>query len=275
MSTDWRAGLWASVDIETTGAGPEDCIVEIAVVLWGAGRRAAQASWSALVNPMMPIPAEATAVHGITDAMVRDLPTIESHRADIERLLDDADIVTGYNLYAFDEPFIERELPGIFKGRHIIDPFVVVRSSHVGKFWKSDFVDRSCAICDEDKPESERSTAKPAGRHALSSVVERFGCGGPESGFEAQAHRAAWDALLASRVLCEVVGFCSSDAATCEARLRAEKARQDAEHDAFRERMKGNDAAKRERRKASLALRVQELEAKVRRLQAQLGEVAA
>lgn len=57
-------------DTETTGPNPlEDRIVTAAVVVRGGGREDREFSW--LINPGIPIPAEATEVHGITDAMVQ------------------------------------------------------------------------------------------------------------------------------------------------------------------------------------------------------------
>ncbi len=53
------------LDTETTGLGDEACIVEIAVI-----SASGDVLLNTLVNPRVPIPAEATAVHGITDAMV-------------------------------------------------------------------------------------------------------------------------------------------------------------------------------------------------------------
>ena len=61
------------IDVETTGFRPwADRIVEVACVLLDGCRVAGR--WSTLVNPGMPIPAEATAVHGITDGMVAAAP---------------------------------------------------------------------------------------------------------------------------------------------------------------------------------------------------------
>ena len=69
------------VDTETTGLLPDCKVVEIAtqdLVLdavgsgWRKGR-----TWSTLVNPGVPIPPEASAVHHITDDMVRNAPPID------------------------------------------------------------------------------------------------------------------------------------------------------------------------------------------------------
>ena len=57
-------------DTETTGPNPlEDRIVTAAIVVRGGGKEKRDFSW--LINPGIPIPAEATEVHGITDEMVQ------------------------------------------------------------------------------------------------------------------------------------------------------------------------------------------------------------
>lgn len=69
MSTfaDVRKLAW---DTETTGPNPlEDRIVTAAIVVRGGGREDRVFSW--LINPGVPIPAEAAEFHGVTDAMVQ------------------------------------------------------------------------------------------------------------------------------------------------------------------------------------------------------------
>jgi len=61
------------VDVETTGWNPtRDAILEIACVTIDDG--AIADSWSSLVQPGRPVPAEATRIHGITDAMLVSAP---------------------------------------------------------------------------------------------------------------------------------------------------------------------------------------------------------
>ena len=63
------------IDVETTGFSPAaDRIVELACALVDGGR--VVAGWATLVDPGMPIPTYATAVHGITDEMVAGAPGI-------------------------------------------------------------------------------------------------------------------------------------------------------------------------------------------------------
>ena len=61
----WHEGPLAGFDLETTSADPETArIVTAAIVVRGEGRAPETLTW--LVNPGIDIPAEATAVHGIT-----------------------------------------------------------------------------------------------------------------------------------------------------------------------------------------------------------------
>ncbi|WP_439947251.1 exonuclease domain-containing protein [Streptomyces sp. BBFR109] len=64
---DVRKAAW---DTETTGPDPlTDRIVTAAFIVRGGGREDRVFSW--IINPGVPIPAEATAVHGIDDALVQ------------------------------------------------------------------------------------------------------------------------------------------------------------------------------------------------------------
>ncbi|HDG4082628.1 TPA: 3'-5' exonuclease [Staphylococcus aureus] len=58
------------LDTETTGLGDNAEIVEIAII-----DASGKALLNTLVRPSKPIPAEATAIHGINDEMVKDAPT--------------------------------------------------------------------------------------------------------------------------------------------------------------------------------------------------------
>lgn len=98
----------ASIDIESTGVDPvKDRIIEFAAaVLNPDGSRS---RWCQRFNPGVPIPAEATAIHGITDADVADLPPFADFARRIVRALSGKDIA-GYNLRRFDLPILDEEL---------------------------------------------------------------------------------------------------------------------------------------------------------------------
>lgn len=95
-------------DLETTGTSPDrDRIVEIGLVR--VEPDGARRSFRTLVNPEMPIPAPATAVHGISDDDVRDAPVLAAVAPGIVALFEGADLC-GFNSVGFDAPLLEAEL---------------------------------------------------------------------------------------------------------------------------------------------------------------------
>ncbi|MCB1182650.1 3'-5' exonuclease [bacterium] len=114
----------AVFDLETTGIDVEkDRIVQLAIIRvepYGTRR-----TFETLVNPERPIPPEATAVHGIKDADVRDAPTFAQVRREVEELLADADLA-GFNSVNFDQPLLMAEMKRAgseleFRGRRHLD----------------------------------------------------------------------------------------------------------------------------------------------------------
>jgi DNA polymerase III subunit epsilon len=103
------------LDTETTGLDPAtDRVIELALVKFEYSRTTGEvgrvlAVYDGLEDPGVPIPPESTALHGITDEMVRGQRLDESA---IERLLDGVGLVIAHNA-AFDRPFTERRLPGL------------------------------------------------------------------------------------------------------------------------------------------------------------------
>lgn len=111
-------------DLETTGPRPEvDRIVEMAFVKLlpdGETERL-----RLLINPGMPIPAAASAIHGITDAMIADAYTFAAASKEVEWFIGEADLA-GFNVLRFDLPMLEAEFkragsPWSSEGRHIVD----------------------------------------------------------------------------------------------------------------------------------------------------------
>ena len=92
------------VDTETTGMSPADghALVEVAAVVLENG--AIGETWSSLVRPGRPIPPDATAVHGITDAMVADAPDPSRVAAELRRRCGDH--LVGFHNHSFDLPFV-------------------------------------------------------------------------------------------------------------------------------------------------------------------------
>jgi DNA polymerase III subunit epsilon len=94
------------LDTETTGLNRDgsDRIVEIAII-----NSAGNALLNTLVNPEMPIPAEATAIHGITDEMVADSPTLDTLTSQLTEILSGKTIIiynAGYDVSFLPESVI-------------------------------------------------------------------------------------------------------------------------------------------------------------------------
>lgn len=97
----------AFIDLETTGVNiSNDRIVEIAIVkvLPDDTRQVKRK----LINPLMPIPAGASDVHGITDEMVKDAPSFKQVANELKQFLDNCDL-GGYNSNRFDVPMLIEE----------------------------------------------------------------------------------------------------------------------------------------------------------------------
>ena len=96
---------YAVVDVETTGTSIEaDEIVSLAVLRLDADGRELD-RFASLVRPAGPIPAEATAVHGIDDAAVRGAPTFAELAAELRALLEGA-VFVAHNA-DFDLPLVQ------------------------------------------------------------------------------------------------------------------------------------------------------------------------
>lgn len=97
----------AFIDLETTGVNlSTDRIVEIAIVKINPdGNRQVKRK---LINPEMPIPKNASDVHGISDQMVKDAPTFKQAGNEIKQFLDQCDL-GGYNSNRFDIPLLMEE----------------------------------------------------------------------------------------------------------------------------------------------------------------------
>ena len=95
-------------DLETTGVNVvTDRIVQIAALRYEPGGEEPQ-RLKYLVNPGVPIPAETTAVHGITDDMVADEAPFADIADEIADFFINADI-GGYNVARFDLPLLMEE----------------------------------------------------------------------------------------------------------------------------------------------------------------------
>lgn len=94
-------------DLETTGVSTtKDRIVQIACVKIDLDGNKEEKKL--LINPLIPIPKEATDVHGISDEMVKDAPLFKNISKALYFFFKDCDIA-GYNSDNFDVPLLTEE----------------------------------------------------------------------------------------------------------------------------------------------------------------------
>jgi DNA polymerase-3 subunit epsilon len=114
----------AFIDLETTGINiSTDRIVEIAMVkIMPDGTRQVKRK---LINPQIPIPESSSAIHGITDEMVKDAPSFKQAANELKQFIDNCDL-GGYNSNRFDVPMLLEEFLRIgiefsIEGRKLVD----------------------------------------------------------------------------------------------------------------------------------------------------------
>jgi len=94
-------------DLETTGVNiAADRIVELSYLKIDLNGN--EVTKTMLINPTIPIPAETTAIHGITDEDVKDAPTFQSIAKNLAREIEGCDLA-GYNSNKFDIPLLAEE----------------------------------------------------------------------------------------------------------------------------------------------------------------------
>jgi DNA polymerase-3 subunit epsilon len=116
------------IDLETTGLNPwADRIVEATFLKFYPDGNSELIT--KLINPEVPIPDEATAIHGITDSDVAGKPNFKQCSAELVAFIADCDIA-GFNVKRFDLTFLETEFrrAGVNfsrQNRSIIDALVI------------------------------------------------------------------------------------------------------------------------------------------------------
>lgn len=107
LATPIREARFVALDLETTGFGAYagDEIVQFALLEY-RGLEPTGREYCSLVRPSIPIPATATAVHGIRDKDVTDAPTIGTALEEIVDFLDTS-VIVGHHV-AFDLRFLNR-----------------------------------------------------------------------------------------------------------------------------------------------------------------------
>jgi len=118
----------AFLDIEATGVNARnERIIDLAVIKVHPDGRRDEHYWR--VNPEKPIPAEASAVHGITDKDVAGKPPFKSVAVAIAAVLKDCDL-GGFGIVRFDVPLLQAEFAraGVeftVKGRALVDALAI------------------------------------------------------------------------------------------------------------------------------------------------------
>ncbi len=151
-------------DTETTGTRPDkDRIVEIAAYDPLNNRTFVQ-----FVNPGCSIPAECSAIHGITDEMVSQAPSFEIVGRNFIEFCGEGAVLIAHNNERFDKPFLEAES---------------LRSNLTLPAWKW-----------VDTLKWSRKYRSDLPSHALQALREAYG-------FEAnQAHRALDDVMMLHQI---------------------------------------------------------------------------
>ena len=100
-------------DIESTGtAARKDRIIELAAIKLMPDGTEVSKCW--LMNPTVKIPPETTAIHGISDEIVKDCPTFADKADEILAFFEGCDL-SGFNADRFDIPCLEEEFARVGK----------------------------------------------------------------------------------------------------------------------------------------------------------------
>lgn len=161
-------------DLETTGVNiAKDRIVDISVLKVYPNGKGEQKTIR--VNPEMPIPKEASEVHGIYDEDVKDCPTFKEIAKDLARYMEGCDL-GGYNSNRFDIPLLAEEFLRVgvdfdMRKRKFVDVQTI--------FHKMEQRTLSAAYrfyCDKSLEDAHTASADTAATYeVLKAQLERYG----------------------------------------------------------------------------------------------------
>jgi DNA polymerase-3 subunit epsilon len=138
-SRHWADGSFVAFDCESTGIDPLTArILQAAIVLDDPGPPAKQDARTFLINPGVPIPAEASAIHGITAEKLKDAWPSRQAIPCIAEALHATAVITGYPLVVFNAAYdwplllaairrLKRTPPADFNPL-FLDPLVIDRA---------------------------------------------------------------------------------------------------------------------------------------------------
>ena len=118
----------AFFDLETTGIDvSKDRIVEIAILKVNPNQ--STESKTMRINPTVPIPKDASKIHGIYEEDVKDAPVFKQVAKDIAKFIEGCDLA-GYNSNRFDIPllaeeFLRADVDFSVKNRKFVDVQVI------------------------------------------------------------------------------------------------------------------------------------------------------
>ncbi|OGR41704.1 MAG: hypothetical protein A2X35_12575 [Elusimicrobia bacterium GWA2_61_42] len=121
--------VFTFIDVETTGLSPRTArVCEVAAISFRGEDRVA--SLAELVNPGLPIPAEVSKIHGITDDMVKDSPAFGAVAPRLLAMLENS-VIVAHNA-EFDLAFLSMEFERVglkFPKLHVVDTLAIARKS--------------------------------------------------------------------------------------------------------------------------------------------------
>ena len=166
-------------DLETTGVDTaHDRIVEISMVkIEPDGTKHVK---TRRINPEMPIPAEATAVHGISDEDVKDEPTFKQIAKSLAKFIEGCDF-GGFNSNRFDLPmlveeFMRADVDVDFRKRKFVDVQNIFHKKE-----QRTLVAAYKFYCDKDLENAHSAEADTLATYeVLEAQIERYGDIGKE-----------------------------------------------------------------------------------------------
>jgi len=177
------------IDEETTGVNPKTSgICELGLEIYVPGQPVKE--YRTLVNPLMPIPKEASEIHGITNADVAKAPTFVQLAANLFNGMQGCDFI-GYNVrFDLEQIFEEFKRAGYewsYQGARILDGYRMWQLAEGRKL--SDAVDRWLGAAGSEERMLEEA-APPTGER------------------DSKAHNALWDIKQSTRIVAAQLNKC-------------------------------------------------------------------
>jgi len=160
-------------DLEATGVDTQqDRIVEVCILRREPDGR--ESVFSSLVDPGRPIPAEAVAIHKITDAMVAGKPSFADLAPRMLKVFEGADLagfnVVGYDILLLSAEFKRGGLEWPGPGRRVLDPFIIFKRKE-----RRDLTAAYKFYCGKDLSGAHRAEVDVrAAAEILEAQVERY-----------------------------------------------------------------------------------------------------